>query len=542
VNRHARICIALLILASALRFHGLGWDNGIGAHPDERHVVGVAEGLRWPDRLNPFDVSPGLAYGHLPLYLLALAAGWVRGVDTLWLGRLLAAFLDLGTVAMTLVLGRRLADARVGLLAATSVALMTLHVQEAHFYTVDTVLTFFVLGTLLFAVRLAGRGRAHDAWLAGALAGLAAGTKLSAALLVVPLATACVVAPGGRRLRWGRTLAAGVAALAVFALTNPFALVAFPVFWANVAREAAIAQGLLDVPYTRQFHATWPYVYPLVQQLRWGMGWPLGLIAFGGLVCGAWRAVRQPPRRAEWVLLAWVWPYLAFVGALHAKFPRYLLPVTPPLALYGARLLLWPRLSRRLASMLVCLCLVFSFLHCLAFVGIYDSLHPWIIASEWFKANAPEGAVVAVEQWDHPLPLPVAGDHDVRELPVFDEDTPEKWEAMGRVLAEADYLVIASRRGYGALVRWPERYPLTARYYQGLFGGELGFEPVACFARDPHLGLLVFADDPVADLDLGCLPEFCHPEGAIVVRSGRLDESYVVYDHPTVVILERTSR
>jgi predicted membrane-bound mannosyltransferase len=278
-----------------VRLYGLNWDGGIGAHPDERYVVGVAESLRWPDRLNPLDIVPGFAYGHLSPYLLALVAGLVRRADPLLIGRALAAMFDLGTVALTFALGRRLYGEGVGLLAAAFVALMVTHVQQAHFYTADVPLAFFVVGALLFAACLAEDGRQHQALLAGAWAGLALGTKFSAALLVLPLGAACTVLPGGpgaherrvghwkwacrwkRAARWKRAGECGVGALVAFALTNPFALATFPAFWRNVAEQAALARGVLDVPYTRQFHATWPYLYPVVQQLRWGMGWPLGL-------------------------------------------------------------------------------------------------------------------------------------------------------------------------------------------------------------------------------------------------------------------------
>ena len=544
-----KFCIILIILillfAAALRFYGLNWDSGIGAHPDERYVVGVAESLRWPDRLNPFDVAPGFSYGHLPLYLLALTRGLAHGVDLLLVGRALAALFDLGTVALTFALGRRVYGEGTGLLAAAFVALMVLHVQQAHFYTADAPLVFFVLGTLLFATRLAqGRasgGRPLDAWLAGAWAGLALGTKFSAVLLVLPLGVAvcsCPVEPGGPGARWKRGMEVGGAALAAFALTNPCALLSFPTFWRNVAEQAALARGVLDVAYTRQFHATWPYLYPVAQQLRWGMGWPLGLVACGGLVTGVWLAVRRPPGRAEWVLLAWGVPTFAFVGALYAKFPRYLLPLTPLLALYAARMILalYPR-SRHMASLLIYSSLICSFLHCLVFVGLYRSPHPWLVASEWFYDHVERGAVVAVEQWDHPLPLDATG-YDVRELPIFDEDVPGKWAVMTEMLAEADYVVIASRRGYATLARWPERYPLTARYYRLLFEGGLGFEPVACFGRSPRLGPLSLADDPAAGLGFS-LPDLCRPDTPFVLRLGRLDESFVVYDHPQVVILQR---
>jgi len=544
VTRETVLLVLILILAATLRFYGLNWDGGIGAHPDERYIVGVAESLRWPERLNPFDVAPDYPYGHLPLYLLALVAGLVPDVDPLIVGRALAALFDLGTVALTFALGRRVYGERAGLLAAAFVALMVLHVQQAHFYTADVPLAFFVLGTLLFAVRLAEGGRPHQALLAGAWAGLALGTKFSAALLILPLGVALMAnpaqaLPGRCWARSKRGLECGAAALAAFALTNPCAILALPTLWHNVARQGAIARGVLDVPYTRQFHATWPYLYSLVQQLRWGMGWPLGLVAFGGLAWAVWRAVREPPRRAEWVLLAWAVPCFAFAGALYARFPRYLLPLTPLLALYAARLL--TDLNRSLVivhwSLFIIPCSLII-VHCSLFLGLYRSPHPWLAASEWFYDHVPRGAVVAVEQWDHPLPLDATG-YGVRELPVFDEDAPEKWAAVEETLAEADYVVIASRRGYATLARWPERYPLTARYYQLLFEGALGFEPVACFGRYPRLGPLALVDDPTAGLGFS-LPDLCRPGSPFVLRLGRLDESFVVYDHPQVIVFRRS--
>ena len=535
------LLLLLLLLAAALRFCGLDWDGGIGAHPDERYIVGVAEALRWPDRLNPFDVSPDFAYGHLPLYLLALSRVLDANADPLFVGRGLTALFDLGTVALTFALGRKVWGKRVGLLAAAFVTLMALHVQQSHFYTADVPQAFFSVGALLFAVRLVEGGEARDAWLAGVWAGLAVGAKFGSALLAIPLGAACVAAPVRQGLRWRRGLQIGVGAMATFALTNPFALFSFPTYWHNVARESVIARGLLDVPYTRQFHATWPYVYPVLQQLRWGMGWPLGVIVFGGWVFFVWRAVRRPSPSPAWVLLAWTVPFIAFAGALYTKFPRYWLPVTPVLAIcaLGAIIPLRGRI-RRVISGITYLALIYSFLFCLAFVSLYDAPHPWLAASEWIRRQVPRGSILAVEHWDHPLPVGAIGgyDYDVRELPVFDEDSEAKWAEIEAALAEADYVILASRRGYATLARWPERYPLTAHYYRQLFEGELSFEPIACFGRYPHLGPVVLRDDPVAGLGFA-LPDVCQTRDFATVCLGRLDESFVVYDHPQVVIFRR---
>ena len=99
-------------------------------------------------------------------------------------------------------------------------------------------------------------------------------------------------------------------------------------------------------------------------------------------------------------------------------------------------------------------------------------------------------------------------------------------------------MVIASRRGYATVARWPDRYPRTVRYYEALFGGELGFVPVACFRREPRLGTVTLVDDAASRLGF-TLPALCARRAPPKLRLGPLDESFVVYDHPRVVILGR---
>ncbi len=104
---------------------------------------------------------------------------------------------------------------------------------------------------------------------------------------------------------------------------------------------------------------------------------------------------------------------------------------------------------------------------------------------------------------------------------------------MEEVLSEADIVVIASRRGYGSLARWPERFPQTTAYYTRLLAGERGFEIAACFGRYPRLGPLILADDPFRAA--GLLRPACSPPPP----RPRLDESLVVYDHPFAIIFRR---
>ena len=153
--------------------------------------------------------------------------------------------------------------------------------------------------------------------------------------------------------------------------------------------------GEADWPFTRQYRGTPAYLYQIEQQVRWGMGWPLGLAAFAGLAWTIWRAARRKLSAGEVVMLAWVWPYFLINGAFMVKFMRYMVILTPFLCLLAAHLILalvqwlrglkldklprwsWLTESRRavagrwLAGALVVISLGWTVLYALGFETIY---------------------------------------------------------------------------------------------------------------------------------------------------------------------------
>src|SRR5450432_3270440 len=77
-----RLLTLVLLLAAALRFYGIEWDQRAGQHPDERHVLMSVGTLEWPTSigqyldeqaspLNPRNRNAHFwAYGTLPTTLL----------------------------------------------------------------------------------------------------------------------------------------------------------------------------------------------------------------------------------------------------------------------------------------------------------------------------------------------------------------------------------------------------------------------------------------------------------------------------------------
>ncbi len=595
----------ILAVAAALRFYGLNWDAGQWLHPDERMIYFVAGRLDWPESwaqaLTPESpLNPAFfAYGSLPIYLLrlvawALAPVWpaLRDARNLHLvGRPLAALFDLATVVLTYRLvcvlgvpGRREAapafprprwrgesrdragakrgtgrDGAAGtgervrwvespfsgeaLLAAAFVALAVLHVQNARFYTVDPILTAWVMLSLNLAAAerpLQGNVSWRRTWgrraALGVALGLALATKVSAAplLLVVPVALVLGRRPNQSLARavvlptlliWGLAVVVAVA-------VQPYALIDAGTFLNDVLEEGRIARGVVEPPYTLQFAGTWPFVYSLWQTALWGVGLPLGVAAWAGLGAALVRWVRHG-QRADALLLIWAGPQVLLTGVMYTRYLRYMLPVLPSLCVAAVWLVagLRPRRGRRLVYGLL---LASSLAYALAFTRIYAAPHSWIEASDWIYRQVPAGSVLLVEEWDTylPLPLELEGhsrrviEYDQRSLALYAEpDDGAKWESLATDLAASDYVVVASRRLYGSIPRRPDRYPLATRYYERLFAGQLGFELEAEFLRGP------------AWLNPR-LPPLSNPAPGLL----RPDESFVVYDHPRALIFRNVER
>ncbi|MGB9594162.1 MAG: ArnT family glycosyltransferase, partial [Anaerolineae bacterium] len=410
-----RIALALVLaLALGLRLYGLDWDGGQWIHPDERMILMVVSNrlsLPAPEQV-PLLLTPQSplnpafhAYGSFPMYLLKavqLLAGEALPLHIL--ARLLSVAFDCGTVLLAYALAASLAGAWWGVLAALLAAVSPIHVQLAHYYTVDTILAFWTALGAYFALRLAATGRLRWALAVGVAAGLAMATKLigAAILLFAALALAVRLLEGGRwswrgALRaagWGA--AAGGVALAAFVLADPYAVVDAWAFWGEAGNQALMARGDPRFPYTLQFYYTLPYLYPFWQNLTRGWGIGAGFLAWGGLVWGTVRAGLRIRRPDGWAVLAvWALAFFLVVGGWHAKFPRYLLPMMPLLCVLAAGMLAsaghrWRARGLRVALAAATAVLVAATgVYAVGLLGIFGQEHSWVRASRWMYANVP---------------------------------------------------------------------------------------------------------------------------------------------------------
>ncbi|MCB9420601.1 MAG: phospholipid carrier-dependent glycosyltransferase [Ardenticatenaceae bacterium] len=674
------LLVLILLLAAGLRLTGIDWDGYYHYHPDERYITWVATAIEWPDdwqtalqphesSFNPYywppdaasdgivveqDQPRDFAYGHLPLYLAVAATRLVERLDWLtavlppqWLltrdilngagqveffrltavARALTGLIDVGTVGLIYLLGRRLYGVGTGLLAAAFLAMDVMHIQLAHFFTVDPYMTFFVVAAVYFMVRtgedagVMGSGdqrslgdgvqgrklpvhRVTNLLLPAVFVGLAVGSKFTAVLLFLPLAVVVFIMARGEREQGsifrsfvGLFFVTFLVAIGVFFVTNPFALLDFscqvitpavqwgPVtiprlnwgscFLENISTQNGMARGGIDLPFTRQYTGTLPFLYFIEMQLKWGMGLLLGLLAFAGFVWAIWDGLKIMDLRFKikdlrlanydqstiinhqssiinhFIVLAWVVPYFLVTGSFYVKFMRYWQPITPFLLLFGAEMVM--SLEKRWRWGVTAVTFIFTTLYAIGFVNLYSQPHPWITASEWIYANVEPGTLILSEQWDDSLPSSMwIGDAYRRraEYPnaeltwhtgTSEKDNTDKLAANLELLAEAEYVTIVSNRVYGVVPRLPEKYPLSSQYHQLLFDGKLGYEVVAVYGRFPHLFGFNLKPDTFGWPGLqppALVADYLadHPG----INWGRADESFIAYDQPLTMIFRNT--
>lgn len=116
------------------------------------------------------------------------------------------------------------------------------------------------------------------------------------------------------------------------------------------------------------------------------------------------------------------------------------------------------------------------------------------------------------------------------KLQVYWEEEDYKRDRFLTVLNNSEYIIIGTNRRYDSQSRIPQRWPMTLRYYDALFSGELGFERVETFHRTFEFGPLRVSDQ--------YLPTYDAPRW---LNEFEAEEAFHVYDHPAVFIFRKTA-
>jgi len=241
--------------------------------------------------------------------------------------RTVAALLCLVGVVAVFWAGRRLWDPGTGLAAAALLTFAFLPVTYSRIAVTDVGVLAPVAVSIVGSVRVWEDGRLRWWLLAGGGAGVAVGFKYTAGLVLLPLSIAAVAAlvRGGRAALGRVALGAGVAGLAallIFFVTNPYFFFEFSAAHRQLSAQATTAgdfgkvgQNMTGLPY-------------YLDTLTWGIGW-LGALA---ALAGALLELRRGLVRGL-ILIAFPVVLLVYLSLQARFFSRWLLPAYPVLVL-----------------------------------------------------------------------------------------------------------------------------------------------------------------------------------------------------------------
>jgi hypothetical protein len=406
---------AVLLGAFGLRVWGIGHGLPFSYNIDEEgHFVPVAIGF-FGHGLNPryFLNPPGYTELLYAVYAVwfggreAVAHAYVDNPSQVFLiARVTVAVLGTLSVWLLHMFGSRLFDRRVGLLAAAIGAVAFLPVFYSHLALNDVPsMAPATLALLCAALVLKGAGRGGGIWwilLGGLAVGLAAGTKYTAGIVLLPLATAVVLRTREERAGFAHALAALAltcfAALVGFLLANPHALLSYHDFRVGIGRQRELAGGdeLAKLGLTQDNGIVY-YLWTLT----WGLGWVPALLALGGAV-----RVAMKEWRIALLLLPMVGVYLLYMGTQDRYFGRWALPLFPIVCVLAAYFAIWlaeqaaqrwPRAARPVTAALVIALLAQGLGYVLHNDRVLSRPDTRGLAHDWMVANIPAGTPIVLE-------------------------------------------------------------------------------------------------------------------------------------------------
>jgi YYY domain-containing protein len=408
-------------------------------------------------------------YGTLPIFLVRGCAELFHKLDNLKMfGRQMSALADLGTLVFLYLIVKRIYNRRIALLASLFSAFAVMQIQQSHFYTTDNFAVLFMFLAIYFAVELALGGqhpatsmqkveaendeginnsfinklmvfiKHRDFWfslLFGVALGMAVASKLNTAPLAAFLPLAFLIRywrtrteqeDGQRTANWpviaGYIIVGALFSIITFRILQPYAFSGLglnPQWVANITEQRLQATPNNDIPWNLQW-ARRSHLYSFENLTVWGLGLPLGILAWTGFFWMGWRMVKGEWRQH---ILLWSWTagYFLWQSMQYNPTMRYQLPIYPFLAMMAAWVIFdWAKPSvagakrfnwrALLAGSIGILVLAATAAYAYAFSRIYLRPETRIAASNWIYQNVPGPINLQVqnaagESFQQPLPL-----------------------------------------------------------------------------------------------------------------------------------------
>ncbi len=485
------ILIGIIALGVIVRTWGISWSLPYTYHVDEamfaqkaaKHVSG--------------DLNP--KFFHVPsLYPYLVAGTWeiyyfigklngsfktkaefieiyVKNPTVFYiLGRLVTLIFSLGTILIVYLIGKKMYNPRVGLIASLFLIFSPEHNKYSHYLMPDSPMLFFLVSSFLFIWLIYVKGERKHYILAGLLAGLAMATKYGGQMLFLPLFLAHLFRLLEKReplrkiiLNLDLVLSVIFFLLAFF-VSCPYSILDFKIFWRDFKWQS---RHLLQ-----SGHYGSSMAQPaLFFYLQYGFKENIGLLSQFLVLGGAFLTFLSR-RKKDLLLVSYPLILFLMMGTWKTRAVRYLLPATPFFILIGSFFLdfLLARLSHLLVKAklsffskgkeifilaTVLIFLLFPGVKALRFDYTLTQEDTRTVAKDWINARIPRGTIIALESNDPPLST---GNYRITRRHSLSEVDLEFYARR-----KVQYLIVSDIMS-ARFTRFPKEFPGQAAFYNSL--------------------------------------------------------------------------
>lgn len=527
------IFLISLLVGGFLRFYKLNWGDNYFFHPDEYHIVtAVGRLINAGITSNPKLFS----YGSLSVYLVYITRQILVSLGSInpnifIIGRFLAALFSTLTLINIFLLAKLIFPEKhiVPAMAAFTAAFIPGLVQQAHFLTPESFMTFWITLSTFFFIKYFQKQNLKNLFLSAVFMGLSGGTKISS-LATIPffLLTLTIfdIRKQGIINNIKKCIAFLFVTFAFFFISFPYSIVDFENFKSISIYESSLSAGTINVFYTRSFESSIPLLFQFNKIYPYTMG-PLFMVSFLGVILAVVKIYKEKNREtiAHMILLGTFLSYFAFNSLLYTKWTRFVHPTIPFLVIFAfvgvyeiTKHIKIPRVKKTFEIILSVLLIVSTATWGLMFFQIYKKNDIRVEASEWVIKNVNTNKLIITET-GNTLEVPLSGTYNIIPFDFYNlDENPILFDSLIDYLSEGDYFIVQSRRIYYNHKN-KNKFPIVNNFYDALFSGSLGFEEVKTFSSFPYL-------------KIGAWKMEVNDEDA--------EETWSVFDHPVIRIYKKT--
>lgn len=428
------LIVFITFVGLCLRLQGLDFGRPFRYHPDEVKLVWQAMNLL---NYQSWSRDTIFAIGTYPPFFTYILAGLYAGYNLLSLifgaipslasvkesyyldpfpyhmiGRAISVVTGTASVPLVYIIGKKLYTKETGLLAAAFLSVVSLHVRNSHFGTVDISQTFLMLVAFAFSVAIWQSGQIKYYLGAGIFIGLTVAMKYNGGVIILPLLLAHLFRSiKNNKIEWNVLLSpapiiAIIGTIIAFLVACPMPLVDFKEFWGGLVGTARFEQtgklgsgGSFWSYFTGQHSPGFGFFYDNNFYASLGYG-----IFFLFCLGSIFLLLRHGKR--DFLIL--VIPVIMYMTAGHMKYKamRHLLPMIPFLMIVASEFsfFLVRRFRAKTAQMVA-----------LGFIGICAIAPPaWksfqygralnqtdtrTLLKDWIEAQIPENTRIGMEEF-----------------------------------------------------------------------------------------------------------------------------------------------